>query len=439
MNTPAPKSAPESTSESAPAWRPWLVCSIGALSFCYAFFQRVAPSVMVTDLMRDFQASGAILGNLSAFYFYAYAGLQLPVGILVDRYGPRRVLTGGAVLACIGSLLFASADSLTQAYAGRLLIGAGSGCGFVSALTLAARWFPPRRFALVSGLIIMGGMSGGIFGQAPLAWAVAAMGWRGTMFAAAAVAVVLAVAIWLLVRDWPEPQGEARAGSTATGAGILAGVGRAVGMPQTWILAGAAAGLTAPLLAFGGLWGVPYMMVKHGLDRPVAAGAVSLILIGWAIGAPALGWLSDRLGRRKLPLIGATIVAAVSLAVLIFTPGLPLAAVNALMVVHGAAAAGMVICFAAIRELAPTAIAGTAVAFVNMSVTGMGAIFQPLLGWLLDLGWQGGMDGGARVYSVANFEQTFLVLSGVGTVSILIALLARETWCKPVGSTAEGR
>ncbi len=386
---------------------------------------------MVTDLMRDFQASGAILGNLSAFYFYAYAALQLPVGILVDRFGPRRVLTAGAVLACLGSLLFATADGLIQAYAGRLLIGAGCGCGFVSALTLAARWFPPRRFALVSGLIMMFGMAGGVFGQAPLAWAVAQIGWRGTMLAGAALALVLAGAIWLIVRDNPLTPDAATASTRMTGPEIIAAIGRAVRMPQTWILAGIGAGMTTALLAYGGLWGVPYMMAKHGLDRPVAAGSVSLILVGWAVGAPLLGWLSDRLGRRKLPLVGAAIVAVGTIVAVINAPGLPLIVVNGLMFVHGVASAGMVICFAAVRENAPAAVAGTAVAFVNMSVTATGAIFQPMLGWLLDLGWRGGLVDGARVYSVANYEQTFLVLAATGTAAVGLSLLVRETWCKP--------
>ncbi len=108
---------------------PWLMWSLGALFFCYAFFQRVAPSVLVSDLMRDFGVGAAVLGNLSAFYFYAYAGMQLPLGVLVDNWGPRRILTGGALVCGLGTLMFATADTLGPAYLGRLLVGGGAGAG----------------------------------------------------------------------------------------------------------------------------------------------------------------------------------------------------------------------------------------------------------------------------------------------------------------------
>jgi MFS family permease len=148
---------------------PWFMWSLGALFFCYAFFQRVAPSVLVSDLMRDFGVGAAVLGNLSAFYFYAYAGMQLPLGVLVDNWGPRRILAGGALVCGLGTLMFATADTLGPAYLGRLLIGAGAGFAFVATMKLAGTWFPPRRFALMSGLTGMMGMAGAVAGQAPMA------------------------------------------------------------------------------------------------------------------------------------------------------------------------------------------------------------------------------------------------------------------------------
>ena len=122
----------------------WLVWGVGALSFAYAFLQRVSPSVMVEDLMRDFAVSGAVLGNLSAIYFYAYAILQIPVGVALDNWGPRRMLTAAAVIAATGSVLLASADALSVAYLGRLLVGVGCAVGFVGTLKIATNWFPPN-------------------------------------------------------------------------------------------------------------------------------------------------------------------------------------------------------------------------------------------------------------------------------------------------------
>ena len=181
--------------------RPWIVWSVGALFFCYAFFQRVAPSVMVADIMRDFAVTGAVLGNLSAFYFYAYAGLQIPVGVTIDRYGPRRVLTAAALLCGAGSLMFGLAPTIAIAYAGRLMVGAGAGFALIGTLKLCAIWFPPERFALVTGLTTMLGAFGAINGQAPLAAAISAYGWRATLVAAAALAVIIAGLVWTLARD----------------------------------------------------------------------------------------------------------------------------------------------------------------------------------------------------------------------------------------------
>ena len=171
---------------------PWFMWSLGALFFCYGFFQRVAPSVMISDLMRDFGVTAGVLGNLSAFYFYAYAGMQLPVGVVVDNWGSRRVLAGGALICSIGTLLFATATTLGPAYLGRFLIGCGAGIALMATMKLAATWLPPGHFALMSGLTGMLGMVGAVGAQAPMAAMVAHFGWRDTLSATAAGGVAIA-------------------------------------------------------------------------------------------------------------------------------------------------------------------------------------------------------------------------------------------------------
>ncbi|MDH3474358.1 MAG: MFS transporter [Rhodospirillales bacterium] len=381
-----------------PAWLPWFTWGLGALLFCYGFFQRVAPSVMIDHLMRDLAVGGAVLGNLSAFYFYAYASLQIPVGLMVDRWGPRRLLTGGALLCGLGSLLFALAQDIALAYLGRLLIGAGAGFGFVSTLKLATSWFPPQRFAQISGFTLMLGMLGGIGGQAPLAVLVEVSGWRGTLFWAAAFAVLLAALIWLLVRDRP-PDAPLEDGAETRGTALLAGLAAVARAPRNWILALVCAAMTAPMLAFAGLWGVAWLMQTKGLARPEAAGTASLMLLGWAIGGPLLGTLSDRLRRRKGPLLGGGALGLACLAAILYLPGLPLAVLWVLFLLNGIGLGAMVIGFAAAREGNPPSVIGVAYAFVNTAVVATGAVFQPLVGALLDLAWDGSLVEGARIYS----------------------------------------
>ena len=408
---------------------PWLAWGLAAVLYCYAFFQRVAPGVMVSDLMRDFSVNAAILGNLSAFYFYAYASIQVPVGVTVDRFGPRLTLAASSALCALGSLLLGTAGALVPAYAGRLLIGVGSGFFWVGALTLVTIWFPPRRFALLTGLTLTLGMVGSFAGQAPLAAAVALVGWRATMLGAAIFAAVMAVLVWLFVRDAAD--GSPAPVKAAPGS-LLNGLASAAATPQTWFSAFYLLLLSAPILAFGGLWGVPYMMEAYGLDRPAAALATSMMPLGCAIGAPSAGWFSDFVRRRRLPMITGGVLNLLSVAAMIYIPGLPMPAVYGLLFVAGFSFGFMVLTFATSREHnLPQARAAT-LGLVNMTGISSGAIFQPLIGWLLDLGWDGRMEAGARAYSVDAYHVAFLSLVVSCAGAIVCAVLVRETHCRQV-------
>jgi len=413
---------------------PWLVWGLAALFYCYGFFQRVAPSVMVDELMTDFAVNAAVLGNLSAFYFYAYASLQLPIGVLVDHWGARRMLIGAALLCGLGSLLFAKADSLTMAYVGRLLIGAGAGFTWVGTLKLASQWLPPKRFALVTGMTLMSGMIGAVAGQAPLAAAVAAFGWRGTLLVAAFVAFAIAVLLWLIVRDKPSSVVHEVATQTA---GLLHGLKLTMKNWQSWYAAVYGGTMAASMLAFAGLWGVPYLMQVYGLDRPVAAASTSILLIGWGIGAPLAGWLSDHLGRRRLPMLISALSVLIILSVYIYVPDLPLEVIYTLLFLHGVFNGGMVVCFAAAREHNRPESAGATLGFVNTMVMASGAIFQPLIGWLLDVNWDGVINAGSRVYSPEAYKMAFLSLIACSVVAVVMAALLRETHGRNVLSETE--
>lgn len=407
------------------AWRPWLTWGVAAMLFFYAFFLRVSPSVMIDPLMRDLGVGAAVLGNLSAFYFYAYAGLQIPVGLTLDRWGPRRVLSIAAAFAALGSLCFAAAETILLIYLGRLMIGAGCAFGFVGSLKLASVWFPTDRFARLSGMTLMLGMFGGILGQGPLAYVVEAVGWRPALAAAGLAGGGLSLAIWLVVRD--RPAHHPAPDPAAPRPRVLAALGRVLGRPQNWALACVGAATTAPLLAFAGLWGVAWLMQVHGMARPRAAATASLLLIGWALGSPLAGALSDRLGRRKPLLMAAAGGGMVCLGALLYLPGLSLAVLSALFLISGLFLGGMVVSFALARESNDAAVSGLAMAFVNMAVTGTGALFQPLIGILLDLGWDGAMVEGARVYSAAAYRAAFSVLMVFLAAGLAVSFTTRES------------
>ena len=402
----------------------WLIWGICAAFFAYAFFHRVAPSVMFDHLMRDYAVGAAVLGNLSACYFYAYCLVQIPVGAMLDRVGPRLLLTGSALVAAGGSLLFGLADQIELAYAARLLIGAGTGVVFLSTLTLAGIWLPARHFAMVTGLTQAVAMLGAVAGQAPLAAFVEATGWRPAMVWAAAAGLVIAVVIWFVARDRTNRRQEPERRDLRH---ALADV---FGNRQTWLAGLYSAGMSGPMLTFAVLWGVPYLVQAHGLGRTEAGASASLMLIGWAVAAPGIGWLSDRLGRRKPIMLTLAAVVLAAWCVVLWLPGLPLVGLQVLLVLIGAASSAMALSFAVGRELNPPANSGLATGFVNFTSIAAAAAMQPLVGWLLDLRWTGAMLDGARVFDATAYGQAFLVFPAVTLATLIGTAFLRETFCR---------
>ena len=408
--------------------RAWSIWTLAALGFSLAFFMRVSPSVMSDDLMREFAVGAAVIGNLSAIYFYIYAGLQIPVGAMTDRWGPRAMISGSMAVAAAGAALFAAAEGLITAYFGRFLIGAGSACAFVGTLIIASRWFPPHRYAFLSGMTMLFGMAGGLIGQAPLALLIDAAGWRYAMAAGACFAAGLSVLVWLVVRDRPPPTTGAEPSRPSGDA--LRNIGVTLGNIRLWGVMIVGAAFSGPLLAFGGLWGVPYLMVKYGLERPDAAFYVSFNLLGWAFGAPFGGWLSDHLGRRKAPLLVVGVINLICAGVLFYMPGLPLSVAGVLILLIGALSGTMVITYALGREITPPASHGTVTGFINMGAVGAGAVLQPVIGLVLDLQWDGRLRDGARIYSIDAYNTAFICLIVWAALGITFTFTLRETFCR---------
>jgi MFS family permease len=407
----------------SPTLLPLLGWLTGAVFFFYAWVLRVAPSVMVDELMRDFTVGAAVLGHLSAAYFYGYAGMQIPVGLLLDRFGPRRLMSIAALVCAAGCVLFALSSSLAAATAGRLLIGAAAAFSLVGSMAVAGQWFAANQFAILSGLSMALGMAGGVFGQAPLRLAIQGSDWRTTTLLLAVGGLALSAAAWATVRD--KRRGT---GGIAT---ALSGLGVVLRNRQTWLIALTGLGTSAPLLGFASLWGVPFLEVVYGLPRTQAATLTSLIFVGWGLGAPLFGWLSDRIGRRKAPLLFGLVLETAALSGLVYMPGLPSWIVGTLCFVVGFSGSTQIVCFALVRENHPATLSGTGIGFVNGMVTGAGALFQPLVGALLDLAWAGDMAVGIRLYDADAYRFALASLVACCVAGLVFLLAVRETYCRP--------
>jgi len=434
---PSRRPLPPSTVPAYPPLRlSWAVWGLAALLYLIGFFHRLAPAVMTQELMRDFDISAAALGNLSGFYFYSYWVMQIPTGVLADSRGPRRMLTWGALGAAIGSLVFGCSPALLPACLGRLLIGAGGSVAFVMSLKLAAAWFPPRYYSMISGLGLFTGIIGGVSAGVPLRLLVDALGWRAVMVAAAALTAVLAAVTWRLVRDDPGERGyrsyaeTPRAARAAEAVSPLAGVAEVFRHRNTGLLFLAPAGMVGTTLTFCGLWGVPFLTTHYGLHTAEAAALTSLIMIVWAGASPFFGWLSDRSGRRKPLLIAGQALAAVGWAVILFVPGLPMAALIALALASALCSATFIIIWPLSKESVPSRLAGTITGVLNMGNMFGATVLQPAVGWVLDRQWDGAMRDGVRVFNLEAYHAGFALMMGWVVLGLVLFCFTRETHCR---------
>jgi len=323
---------------------------------------------------------------------------------------------------------FALGDSVAAASLFRAAIVAAVAFAFVGTLTIAHDWFAPARFAMLAGAVQTVGMCGAVLGQAPLRHLVEAAGWRATVGAMAAAAVVMAVALFYIVPR--RPHNAAPPVPPAGKPGAFTGVATVAANPQTWACAGIGFGMTATMLAFAGLWAVPWLSDVYAYPVAQAAGVASLLFVGWAVGAPGSGWLSDRIGRRKPVLLAGVFCSAAVFSVTLFAGVSAPAALAVLFFLLGLSGSFMTVGFAAMREVNPLQHSATAMGVFNMFVVGSGAVMQPVIGWLLDLNWDGATAAGARIYTAAAYAKALSALLATHALALACVLLLRETRCR---------
>lgn len=414
--------------------RAWMIWLLSATFMFYKYAIEVSPSVMASDLMRTFNIGGSALGNLAACYFYAYMLLQIPAGLLLDRFGPRKTTTLAIALCAAGSLLFAMADSLLMAGVGRFLTGVGAAFAAVNCLKLIANWFPYRRFAFMAGLMMTVAMFGAVGGQAPLAAFIQKMQWRHAVEVIGFAGFFLALLFWIIVRD-QAPNHAKEVKSASSKLSLFESLKTIFKNPQSWWLSTYSGFAFAPVMVFGGLWGVSFITQAFKLSTNISAQMVSLIFIGFAIGAPVFGWFSDWLGRRRIVMLWGTICALFSISMVIYVPDLSASILAFLLFFFGFSISTFLLCFTMIREISPSLLAATAIGFMNAFDALIGAFSDPLTGLFLDLGWNGQLVEGARIFSVTAYKAAFLTLPAYLVIALVMLLKIKETHCKSLYPT----
>ena len=420
-----------------PVYLSWIVWGLGAALYISGFYQRVAPAVMTDYLMADFKIGAVGLGNFSAFYFYSYAAMQIPTGVLVDYWGPRKLLTAGAFIAALGAFLFAAAPNILVANIGRLLIGGSVGVGWVAMLMLSIHWFPSHLFAMTSGIGLFLGVAGAVSAGVPLRILVDQFGWRPVMLASAGVSLIIVVFIWIVVRDDPSERGYTSfAPPSSTGnhsaETLLTGLRKVLCYKNTWLLSIAPGGIAGPVLAFSGLWGVPFLTTHYGLTPPKSAVLTSILLVSWAFGGPLLGILSDRIGRRKPIYVTGCFAICAGWIVILFVPDLPFWALAFFLSVVGFASGSMMLGFAFVKESVPLSLAGTVSGVCNMGVMIGPMVLQPAIGYVLDTKWNGLLENGIRSYHLGAYQSAFTLMIAWSFISAILICFTTETRCRQI-------
>lgn len=365
---------------------PTLIWGSAALFYLYEYIVRVAPNVMFSELETAFNVNSASLSASIATYHYIYAPMQLIVGILFDRFGGKRLLVPATLLVAIGCIIpTLGTNSLWTLSIGRFLMGFGSSFGFVGVLYVATVWFPPQRIAFLSGLTTALGMLGAIMGATILAKIVDTVGWESSLEMSAFAGIIVAIILMLTIPKAPTWELKRRQlyKSEEKKHNFLVGLITVLKNPQTWIIGLVGGALFLPLSLFADLWGIQYIMHVSKVSKTEAATAISMLYLGWLVGSPFAGWFSDFCGRRKTPMFWGAIASGILFFCMLFFPQIPLYVLGTLLFISGLLCSSQVVSFVAGFEANQKHLKGTAMASINMIITILGGLCQPLVGYIL--------------------------------------------------------
>jgi len=388
------------------------------------------------DLMLAFNVHATQLGILTSCYFISNVIFLLPAGQVLDRFSTRKVILVSLAICVGGTFLFGLASNLFLAAIFRFLTGIGSAFCFLSCIRLASRWFPAKRMALISGLIVTMAMLGGWVAQAPFNALVEWLGWRHAVRIDAVFGLFIMLLIILLVRDYPaEHKNDLHLHRQQ-----ILDMGYLKTLRQSYlnlqnILCGIYTSLmNLPVFLMGAVWGSLYLEQIHHFTRGQATSITGMIFFGTVIGSPLAGWLSDHMGRRKLPMLIGSLIYLALILTIIYTPTLNLFSYLIAFFLLGLITSTQVISYPTVAESNPVALTATSVSVVSfLTIGGGGAFFIPFFGWLMDFTEKmitGRVPTNAADYTNHSFYIAMLIMPVTAVIAFIVAAFIKETYCK---------
>lgn len=412
---------------------PWVVCLSAASFFFFQYIQIASFNVLKPELMRTFEASSASMSLISSFYFYGTVLFLIPAGILLDYLSTRTIILLAMLLSLVGLLIFTTADSLYAAGLGRFIIGVSGGpfC-FLGTMRLASRWFPEDRFAFVTGVIVAIGMLGGIVSQIAFVPLIQYLGWQDAMYANLGLGLVLTGLIYLYVYDYPLGKENEYKKQLAyyRELGFVKGLKTVILKKQNWFCGLFASLLNLPIFIFGALLGFIYLTQNFAVSASQASVICSLLFVGMLVGSPLFGFVSDTLRLRKVPMLAGLVICLFASVILLEVRDLSAWSLATLFFAIGFGSSSQVLAYPTVTESNPAALTGSALSLASVIIMAGGAVFQPLIGGLLEMHWDGAQVDGLAMYTAENYHFALWLLPICMIIAGGFALLIKETYCK---------
>ncbi len=407
------------------------------------FFVWVVPATLGDQLSQEWRLNATSLGLLGSFLFYPYALMQVPSGYLSDTWGPRRTMTAAMVVMALGQFLFCQAAGLELALLGRAITGLGGSLVLIAIMKILVNWFRVREFATLVGVANLFGFGGSILGTTPLALAVIQWGWRPPLLFVGGVTLALAVLTWFLVHDTPQemglptidqidPDSKPMVDNDLIGLENRSFIKEAiltwVHTPTVWKVSWLIFVSWGTFQAFQALWAGPYLIHVHHKSPVEASFSLLLLSIGGGLGATVSGYLSDRVFRVRRPfLIMGTLCLSIAWAgILATTGGTNTVAINIAFLLLSSSVGFVLIGQAMVKEVVRPAIFGTVFGIVNMFPFIGNALFQLLMGMLLNAS-EATIIAGRRVYSPAGYLVAFVPALVLSVLCLVLSLFVPET------------
>ena len=409
--------------------RAWLVCLSAGLFFFYEFFQLNLFDVINQPLREDFKLDATQLSWMSSTYLWADLCFLLPAGVILDRFSTRRVILTALAVCIIGTIGFALTNSFVLACFFHFLSGIGNAFCFLSCVVLVAHWFPPRRQALVIGLLVTMAFAGGMMAHTPFAYLNEHYGWRHSLLIDGLVGIVFLIWIFWVVQD--RPKDSPSFVQPITMQVLIQSFLKVLVNRQNWYAGLYTAFLNLPIMVLCALWGASYLKVVHHLPEMVASNVVSLIFMGSIIGCPLVGWLSDTQGRRKPLMIAGAIATLATVLPLFLESSLSQFQLGLLFFTLGLVTSTQVISYPLIAESNAEQNTGSATAVASVIIMGGAGVAQVLFGWLIEHHANQRQLGSLMgLYRVADFQYAMWMFPLAAVLALVAVILTHETYCK---------